>query len=574
MKRLLIIKTFFIILIFVFGIVTVAADSPSGLRIVHNIEEPEPEPDLPADVDYDFPSLAQTSYGWTDFEALVESGVYDDARVIFVSESGNDSTGAIYDISDIEFDTDGMFQAVGSINPYRTIAAAYQQIRDGYPDILLFNRGDEWTESIPGYVKSGRGFYARHIIASYGSGDRPQFFETMINARDSSYLIISGLRLYTNNWETSGRAIEITGDVNHQLYEDLKVDEHYNNKVQGGTDGVSNVAFRRCIFTDHSAHDGVFYAARVTGLLYEGNVFYRPREPSDPDRYGRHLYLSPSGSGDDKHALVGVILRGNIFALGERESVDVRSGGVVDNNLFLQNDLLSIGGRGGSADSLQAVAVTNNVHLEGSPNTNDTNQLNLINIYGGLVSGNIWTDPTNVGSGANAISIMGSETVFVAKNITIRDNLIYGYQGSGSARGLQISSNLEEVENITISSNEFQYVTGSSNIILHRDWQEDRFEGFTYRNNKYYSTSSESDWFIPGDTLNGWIRESGETGAESGRISYPYPDRTIKTYNDSLGGTASTEAFIEEVLNQSRYNWRPAYTAAGANNYIRAGFGK
>ena len=208
-----------------------------------------------------------------------------------------------------------------------------------------------------------------------------------IRDRDSSYLIISGLRLYTNDYKTAGRAIDVTGAVDHQLYEDLWVDQHYNNKIQGGSAGISNVAIRRSVFTDHNAWDGAFYVARVTNMLFEENVFSKPRRPDDDTKYARHLYLSPAGlTTDDKNALIGLILRRNIFYAGERGAVDIRSGGMLENNLSIQNDITSIGGRGGSRDSIQSFKLINNVFLEGSPNINDPNRILLTNIDGGVVS--------------------------------------------------------------------------------------------------------------------------------------------------------------------------------------------
>ena len=55
-------------------------------------------------------------------------------------------------------------------------------------------------------------------------------------------------------------------------------------------------------------------------------------------------------------------------------------------------------------------------------------------------------------------------------------------------------------------------------------------------------------------------------------MDYPAPNLTIESYVESLGKSPSLEGFIEEAKKQSKFNWRPAYTAAAVNNYIRAGF--
>ena len=525
-----------------------------------------------------FTGLPLTDDGWTDFRFMIrEQNLYQDARVVFVSNSeGNDGTGNVYSITDITFDSNGMFQPAGPVNAFKSIDVAYNNIRKGYPDILLLKRGDEWSTGLGGYAKSGRNLTERHIIASYGTGDRPQLFSTMLNARDASFLIVSGLRFYTTNWRTSGRALDITGSVNHQLYEDIWFDQHNEDKIQGGTSGIFNVAIRRCIYTNYQAHDGFMYVARITGLLLEENSYYKPFQKNYPDenRYGRFLYLSPSGFGDDKNALVNINLRRNIFYAGEREALDPRGGGVLENNLIVASDLTTVGGRGGSTDSIQSTRVVNNVFMEGTPNIKGTNRLVLINIDGGLIYGNIWTDNLNLGSSVNTITITGSDTVNVSRNIEISSNVIHGFSGHGSTRAFSVASTLTEVNNVTIENNEFQYIYGSSEIMLHRAWQEDRFAGFTYRGNKYYSAIAATGWFTPGGTLAGWVEGSGETGAQSVQISYPDPNRNLRTYNETLGGSADTDLFMSKVILQSRHNWNPEYTACETNNYIRAGFGK
>lgn len=552
------------------------------------------DPTDPADADpgvHSVTGLPLTEDGWTDFAALIQgdaaaaaqAGAYDDARVVFVSSSdGDDATGQIYSILDITFDENGMFQPQGPVNAFATLAEAYTNVRSGYPDILLLKRGDEWAErqTFNSELKSGRSITERSIVATYGTGDRPKLYNLYINGRLAQFTIVAGLHSWFDDWleDNTARFINITNETSkHQLYEDLYSDRQYSNKIQSGADGfIENIVIRRCVFKDYAAWDGIFYTWKVRDFLFEENIFYKPRRArlDDDDElyvaHGRHFYLAPFDSQTDT-----ITIRRNIFYGGERESIDIRSGGIMDNNLSLKNDLTTIGGRGGSADKIQSAQVVNNVFLEGTPNTSDGNTLNLINIDGGIVRGNIWTDEIDLGIGINTINIVGFEDVHIAKNIDISENIVYGFSGAGAARALTVSSDLQEVENLTIDSNEFQYVNGSAEIILHREWQADRFAGFTYSDNRYYSTAAESGWFTPGGTLAGWIAESGETGAQAGLItSYSDPDRTIRTYNQALGGGADTEEFMLEALKQSRHNWRSEYTACGVNNYIRAGFDK
>ena len=69
-----------------------------------------------------------------------------------------------------------------------------------------------------------------------------------------------------------------------------------------------------------------------------------------------------------------------------------------------------------------------------------------------------------------------------------------------------------------------------------------------------------------------WLSTTGETQASAEQVQFVDPDRTIASYMASLGQEASYDAFIGEAVQQSKYNWREAYTAAAANAYVRAGF--
>lgn len=46
----------------------------------------------------------------------------------------------------------------------------------------------------------------------------------------------------------------------------------------------------------------------------------------------------------------------------------------------------------------------------------------------------------------------------------------------------------------------------------------------------------------------------------------------MATYNASLGGSSTYEDFMANVRQQSRYNWREQYRAAGPIAYIKQGF--
>ena len=72
--------------------------------------------------------------------------------------------------------------------------------------------------------------------------------------------------------------------------------------------------------------------------------------------------------------------------------------------------------------------------------------------------------------------------------------------------------------------------------------------------------------------MSDWLTATGETNALVQQVPFVDPNRTIATYMASLGQQASYQAFIDQALMQSKYDWDEAYTARAVNAYIRAGF--
>lgn len=530
---------------------------------------------------HDFTGLPLSKNGWTNFEAMIQTG-YKDSRVVFVSSSeGNDSTGEIYGIANLTFDANGMFQPKGSINAYKTIANGYTHIRDGYPDILLLKREDQWVERFDNggigiWRKSGRSQAERIILSSYGLGSRPTLLignGSGITTYTANNLIFSGLRIFSHTWEkeTPLRSVDVLGDPEeNQLYEDC-VFERNDNRIQD----FKRIAFRRNQFIEgDGSTDPKIYSVRGAGLLLEENIFYSPITAN------RHFYLDPDGNEDDT-MLTGVVVRKNIFYTSMRTGLSYRSGGILDNNLIVRNDQILAGGAGGSKDSVQSFTISNNVFLEStpdyliSPSGDGEYSLQIQNNNGSTIKNNIWTDPTGLGNYTVAIMIKGDVDVNIAKNIDISNNIIHKWAGLGNDPwAIATSSTFTDVENVRIYNNDFQ-TANNGRLINNRayDGGTKRFDGYTYISNRYYSPRT-SKWFDPGSNLSEWVAASGEIDARDIQVSYPDSERTLKTYNVTLGGNPSTESFMLEALRQSRYNYQPKYTACAVNNYIREGFGR
>lgn len=550
---------------------------------------------------HNFTELPLDSKGWTNFEALTASG-YEDARVVFVSSSeGNDATGQIYGINDVTFDSNGMFQAAGAVNAYASIAAAYAQCREGYPDIMLLNRGGEWVEMFnggsAGNLKSGRSISQRHIIASYGSGNRPQIkgvsSNTVIMATNTLYTVISGIRVYRDDWRTAQRGIDLRWGSQHILLEDVRFDRMHKN-IMGHMSGETistNIVVRRSIFDQHNAHDGIWFVAGITNPVFEENVFSRPFMPSYPneDRHGRIMYMNAGETNDAPSNIINAHFIGNILYHSERGGFDGRGGGYFDNNIFIGSSLgFAAAGGGNMARKLLNGAVTNNVFTESSPNTLAPSEFFIRGVSGVLISRNIWT---NIGAGTHAAGVnvradptYGGTGEYRMIDVEVSENIFYGYRqlnaqyGEAFVLSSRISKEPEDYfyqpafNGNVVRDNDWQMVTGAYRIATVTDDQL-ASGGITFSGNRYYASSVVREMFIQGGFAE-WVAASGETDAQYIQVSYPDPSRTIGTYSTSLGGAPNSAAFVQGAIANSRHNWNPAYTAPAANDYIRTGFGR
>ena len=536
---------------------------------------------------HDFTGLPITAEGWTDFDTLTDSG-YSSARVLFVSSlSGNDTSAANnitsnghYGISDVTFDSNGIFQAPIGVIPFATIATAYDYCRNGYPDILLLERGGSWTAGLGvDSPVAGSSQTTPHIIASYGSsGDRPKLSEVplSVDTDDSDYLVVSGIEFYAADWEDAFRAIDVGGTATYQTFEDCYFDGTEAVNIIGTS--VDHIVFRRCIWLHGDNRDGQMYEQFTSNFLLEDCIFYEPYSDSYPSltQFGRHLYMANPDTGNGKSS--DITIRGCIFFGGDREGVDLRGGGNFYHNLVVQGAVY-VGDRGSETRYQTAADVYQNVLLEGSPRDGDPTTIVLSGNDGSKVYDNIISDNRNVTRSTTGIVIIGESgstpPLLSAKNIEIYDNIIYDLVSSdGKGYGIRILEDLTSIENIYIHDNDVQMPNGHGGgaLMMYSDTML-AYNAHRFENNKYYSTGAESSWFKQGN-LSAWVSNSGETGASSTQISYTAPTRTVGSYNGTIGGLSTSKAFMAAALKQSRSNWTQILTAYAAINYIRAGFDK
>ena len=285
-------------------------------------------------------ALPFDAQGWT---ILTPSA---DSLVVYVSSSeGNDSN-------------DGLTPAT----PKATITAGNALLRDGYPDHLLLKRGDTFvsnTASTLGAWKSGRSATEPIVISYYGdSGARPiikianKFIDHDGAVRN--YQAFIGIDIYKSNSDPaspdfanvgSQDAMRFVGGGANILVEDCRL-RFAGIVVQtlGGTP-YTNFRIARTIITDTWVHNSYTQgdAARVSGLFISGTFGY-VLEENVFDHNGWNEVVPNAGANQFNHNVyiqysngAGAVIRGNISTRASAHGMQVRSGGVVEGNLFSHN---------------------------------------------------------------------------------------------------------------------------------------------------------------------------------------------------------------------------------------------
>ena len=304
--------------------------------------------------------------GWTVFETSNES------LVIYVSNSeGNDNN-------------DGRSPST----PVKTITKGASLVRDGHHDFLLLKRGDTWNSFGLRRFKSGKDRNHPMVIASYGnSSKRPhvKLLKAFINhgSKARSHIAIVGLSLIASGMDLRDhafhgssvvRGLRLVGGGSNILLEDNKFRYMQLTIQSHGGYQYKNISLRRNIVLDAWAPNstnsksgrasGLYASGIRNGLLIEENVFDHNgwnKEVADAgaSMYGHNIYLQSGQDGKN------TVVRGNIFTRAASHGLQGRSGGLFEDNLFVQNTYgLLIGGSKPLSAGTSAYA-RNNVILEG-----------------------------------------------------------------------------------------------------------------------------------------------------------------------------------------------------------------
>ncbi|PLX48486.1 MAG: hypothetical protein C0613_10715 [Desulfobulbaceae bacterium] len=527
---------------------------------------------------HSFTGLPLTEDGWTDFAALIQGDAaaavqasYDDARVVFVSSSeGDDSTGQIYSTLNITFDENGMFQPQGPVNAFATLAEAYEQLRDGYPDILLLKRGDVWDESFDSWDKSGRAKAERMILGAYGLShlDMPEIMMFRSSETVSfSHNIVTSIKIASLSPWVNAFSRRVGGE--NFLVEDCLVTKGANTGIiiTGGSSGdiVKNVVVRRSVVaerypTDNTGHTQGLFAAGADGFLVEECIFDHngwtdnPEEGNPATIHNHNTYFDISVS--------NAVMRYNISARASSKGYQPGGGGLIVANLSLMDPIGIESSRvePSAPDGFDSI-IKNNVLLEGwDSKTSSVTRwgIRFNNVSSSLVEGNIIGSVTS-GGGVQAMYfdvVTKNEVRLDLRNITLQDNIVHNWP--------IVRLEGEGIENAKIMDNRI-HNENSEYLIL---WDATVAPEITSSGNSFYSGVIDTD-----EWLTNYQAGVGDTTSVVSQTN-PTGGYLVTDYLASIGETATLDAFFARIQQQRRGHWDERYTAVPVINFVREKFGK
>lgn len=516
--------------------------------------------------------------GWTVFTPSADS------RIIYVSSSdGNDATAEFYNSSDSELNGNAFLPGTG-ILPYQTLTAAKAQLRDGFPDWILLQKGDVFNDQSFGTLSiDGRSANEPILIGSYGTApDRP---EVLTGANSflsfsgaASHIAIVGIyaepHTRTGSDEPSGINI-LNAPFESFLVEDCHFHLFHMHLVVQDYSGASSYTHkgftaRRNILTDAykiGGGGGGVYMHHIDSILFEENLidhngWNEAISGADATGFSHNTYFQSS--------CAHLVFRKNIVSRASAVGIGARCGGVISDNLLLSNPRnLFVGSfdQGQINWPTDAVSgeVTNNVILDARAEAFDAgNGITIDRIRNVEVRRNIVAHFTpsgtyNIGIGADHI-----DSLIVTQNIVYDwgNNLNSGFDFSS---GVSIGPNRLDINRI--ASNDIQLNNPQGYCVN----TNGSFSELEFQNNRYFNVNSASNWFSEGSYAN-WVAASSETGSSNTAIAYSDPNRSISTYLATLSLSGDLTDFIDARKQMTKGNWNSDFTADVVNDYIREGF--
>jgi hypothetical protein len=376
-------------------------------------------------------------------------------------------------------------------------------------------------------------------------------------------------RASSTTGETGIRIIADTGEG--ILIEDCHVEGFKDNitvMAKENLGGFENLQIRRCVIVDATpagtAHSQGVFVSAIDNLLIEGCVLDHNGwngTTAPATMFNHNLYIQDNCG--------PAVVRENIIAMGSSHGLQLRPGGVIDDNLFLNNAMACFVAQNEST-------IKNNVILGGrdiSPEFPRGFGIEVLPVPQGYVEHNIIAHRNSTSDYGYAIQLSTGEWGPSDMSVRIARNIVYNWPDK-ALRAYR--SNEAIYRDIEVVDNDFQDASGSQSQMIELTTPTLNLNRFEFSGNRYHSARPAGSWFRVGTGSGGmswWQPRAEEWDAQAGAVSYPDPNRSVATYWTSLGKTGGYQGFMDRARQQSRSNWDPRISAPAVNDYIREGFG-
>ena len=298
-----------------------------------------------------------------------------------------------------------------------------------------------------------------------------------------------------------------------------------------------------------------------------------PRFPAQATYYNHDCYLSSNNT--------GVIVRDNIFARAAGYGLQARSGGLIENNLFIDDPVgMSFGlvngadtAPGGVSGIINGNVFVGGGNLNGSPYGQGIVLGNTAPGYPTVVSNNIFNESLPHAPAAITLTYGIGQTnpddSVGLNDLNIEHNIIYDwYRGVYVDGGFKPGgTGLQALNNVNIRDNDFQEIAGP---VVQSPAAVDSTQ-LHWANNDYSVDAPSSLIAQKRVTFSQWSKDNESTGTQTA-VAYADPTRTLETYDAAVGGAATAEDFLNNARLQSAQTWQAQYTPASLIWYMRDGF--
>ncbi len=429
------------------------------------------------------------------------------------------------------------------------------------------------------------------VLGSYGIGSRPTIrtgsssgLTTGKSSRpEVDYLAIMGIRFWADARDPSVTATPAASSnptglsflarsndilVENCLLQDYAVDVNLQNYFGR----LQNVSLRRNVILDAYAtttHAQGLYATGVDGLALDGNLFdhngYNDSVPgAGATVYSHDAYLSADNT--------ACVITSNIFSRAAGYGLQARSGGIVQNNLFLNDPIgMSFGIVNGGKTTPGGVTgiVSGNVFIGGAniASIREGQGLVIGNIKpgaGAIISDNIFTQ--SISNALPAIMLTAGQGQSDPRDsvgindLQINHNTVYAWtSGIDIEAATPGGTGLMAFNRVSFTNNQFENLPDTS-LRQHDAWYTGQE---TWTGNSYYNSGL-------------WVVKTQRVAPQGTVLANPFafvdPTRSITSYDQTLGGPGTVDDFITRARQSSAQNWFAALEGPAAAAYISTGF--